>query len=1694
MKKLYIFSLFIISCFAAMAQYENSWINYGQPYWKVKIAQEGIYRIPAIQFLANSIPLNGINPSKIQVFHNGVEQYIYVNDQDGNNLLNGSDYIEFYATKNDGTFDTQMYADSNWQPNPRYSLINDTAVYFLSFINPSNPATGKRLTNETDVNYSGYTAVPYFLKTNYIEEGNSYNYGDNTDNADYTEAEGWVGSPLVTDGSAAYMTTNKVLSTANIYSGGGVPATTVNTAIVGANNNPHHVQIVGSGGINTDETSMVGYEVRRYSYSLPGYSSQNISLVYRVVPQGGIVDHASFVYATVTYPHTLDLEAASSFTMYVKDNGSAAKTYLPLTDFSSAPAVCYDLTNHKRIAVTQSSSNVQVLIPNDGNSNPKQIYLSSEVNNSSNIITKIYPTNYNLSSGFTNFNLLSPQYAVDSAYIIITSSTLKSTVDNYSTDLNQATWGYKQFRNYTTNNRVRVIDVDELYDQFAYGIRHHGLAIKKFAHYILDNWTVAPPQAIFIIGKSIQPDYIRHDPVRWAQCLVASYGYPTSDNLLLTGINGAVWEPAIPVGRLSAQNSGDINLYLDKVKEYEALQNAPPLPWMKEVLHFGGGDNVAQQTTISYYLNDLKRIIEDTSYGGRVTSYFKNSPDPIIINQSDSLMAKINAGVSFMKFFGHASGSSFDISTDEPSNYRNYGKYPIVSASSCFAGNVHDIQKSVGEKFVLQPGKAAIAFLASVGLGYEFYLYRYDTTLYKNIAFKYYGQPFSRIIQQTCKQLQLASSTDIRIKQVNNEMCLQGDPALKLNNWSKPDYVAEESNVSFSPSSITTDLESFNVKFITRNWAKAVPDSFNVVINRTFPDGTDSVYTVRRSRCYYADTLTVTMQTGGVKGAGVNNFKIRVDLDPDSVNELNNIGNNQTTASVFIISNDITPIYPAKFAIHPNSMVTLKASTVNPFRPVRTYRFEIDTAYFNDNLSSHSSLYRSGNVTSAGGVISWSPSNYPLIDSVVYYWRVYDDTTTILKNESSFIYIPQKTGWSQKHFYQFKNDIYQNVQADSATRKFNFGVNLSQLLVKNKGDAAISEYYLNNVLAESGGGCTGFFHPSLASVMVSVIDSLTLLPMNNENKDHGQWNKFYDYPNTLYYTCRNRPENYFIYSLANDAASFSRLFEWIRDSVADGNYVLMYSWTTWSWQTNANTSLDSLMNYLGNTTWPPPDGVPFSYVVKKGRTSVLNTAVYGSSTPDSANLSVLLRSQWYNGHMTSPSIGPAAKWSTLHWATHTIDTISTRDDAFVRIYGLNASTNTWDTLMYNVPQYYTDSSLASINAAQYPYLKLDEFVQDDSLRTPPQTDKWQIYYDEAPECALNPARQYSFYNNPIAEGDTIKMSMAIDNIGNVPMDSLEVSWYLYDRDRVRHNLLTHKMDSLRVGQTLTANIRVDSTFNLHGNNSLWVEANPYTSNHQQEQFHFNNLAEIKFNMTRDAINPILDVAFDGIHILDGDIVSGKPQIIIQLKDENKFLAMTDTGNFRVSIKSPSENTPSRVYFSQLSWSDSLHFKSATLPDNKAQIVYSPMLTEDGVYTLQVEATDASNNLSGKYDYRITFEVINKSTITEVLNYPNPFTTLTHFVFVLTGNEVPDRMRIRIMTVSGKVVREIMKEELGNIHIGRNITEYAWDGRDEYGDRLANGVYLYQVVTDFSSGKDIEHRTSDADKYFKKGWGKMYLMR
>ena len=395
---------------------------------------------------------------------------------------------------------------------------------------------------------------------------------------------------------------------------------------------------------------------------------------------------------------------------------------------------------------------------------------------------------------------------------------------------------------------------------------------------------------------------------------------------------------------------------------------------------------------------------------------------------------------------------------------------------------------------------------------------------------------------------------------------------------------------------------------------------------------------------------------------------------------------------------------------------------------------------------------------------------------------------------------------------------------------------------------------------------------------------------------------------------------------------------------------------------------------------------------------------------------------------------------------------------------------------------------ALASAKEYPFLKLRAHIYDENLSTSGQLERWHVLYNGIPEAALDPHTFFSFLDDTLKEGQDLEISIAIENVSQYGMDTLRVSYWI-DKDGATIPINYPLEDSLGALEFLTDKISYKTLGVKEGINTLWIEVNPEDERWQLEQYHFNNIARKTFYVERDITNPLLDVTFDGIRILDGDVVSPEPNIVIELKDENEYIAINDTSSFDLYITDP-EGVQTLLNFTG---ADPIIFTEATLPDNKAQVEYTPTFKTDGVYVLAVQGKDGSGNNAGDFSYSISFEVVNKSTITEIMNYPNPFSTSTRFVFVLTGSKIPDQFKIQILTVSGKVVREITEDEIGPINIGRNVTEYAWNGTDEFGDPLANGVYLYRVITKIE-GEDIEHRSTEADTFFHKGFGKMYLMR
>lgn len=112
----------------------------------------------------------------------------------------------------------------------------------------------------------------------------------------------------------------------------------------------------------------------------------------------------------------------------------------------------------------------------------------------------------------------------------------------------------------------------------------------------------------------------------------------------------------------------------------------------------------------------------------------------------------------------------------------------------------------------------------------------------------------------------------------------------------------------------------------------------------------------------------------------------------------------------------------------------------------------------------------------------------------------------------------------------------------------------------------------------------------------------------------------------------------------------------------------------------------------------------------------------------------------------------------------------------------------------------------------------------------------------------------------------------------------------------------------------------------------------------------------------------------------------------------------------------------------------------------------------GNHTLSFKVWDVNNNSS---EAEIEFEVQEKENfeLRHVLNYPNPFTTSTSFFFEHNQLCANLEVQVQIFTVSGKLVKTINQLVYNECYRSDGIS---WDGRDDFGDQLAKGVYIYRL--------------------------------
>lgn len=1718
--------------------YNNEWIDYTKTYYKFKIAQTGIYRIN-IATLA-SAGINTIPARQFQLWHQGHEIPLYI-PSDSNTAVNGTSYIEFFGEKNDGIADSDLYRVKDYQLCKYWSLETDSAAYYLTIHPQGGNARVQTVKNETANVATGQSPDAYFMYQDASYPKETLNWGRASTgyggassyiySSAYDLGEGWTSGEIGTNGTGR----NILFNNLKIYTSG--PAAQVRTAVFG---------VSGIGANRTITLSLNGQQLdqRRVDSMRAGTlsgsdinpaaigTSATFNLSGVNVPASTSGDRFVYAYLEFLYPRLFDFtnNNGNAGTQFIFDiQPKATGNYLEIKGFNSGntQAVLYDVNSGERYESSETSGTFRFYL------NPTTIARHLILYSQMAGVVQVLPNTALERKTFVDYRAVN-----QGDYLIITNKILHQNSD-----------AMEQYRAYRSSEagggyNAKVYDIDQLEDQFAFGIKRHPNSIRTFLKYATETFA-SRPKYILLMGRGMT--YNRYyQPSNSASSsdvdqvnLVPTFGYPASDILLASS---DLWPVAsIPIGRVAVLNPQQITDYLNKVKEYEAINSGTTIAdklWMKNTVNIAGGFDEAQSNLFIYYLDQYENYLSKPYYGA-INYDFNKYSSSSTSELTDTRLSRLFAeGIGFINYFGHASATSLDFNLSDPSAYNNQGKYPVFFTSGCDIGDYFDYTRDqkIPEKYVLAPNRGAIAFIAQSYLGLTSFLHNYNVAFFQHLATDGYNQSIaysqiaaaSATIRNNYPYLKDSIATEAEAAQ----NILLGDPAIKVHNFEKPDYAIESSSILVSPNFISVTNASYSVKAYISNLGRAVDDSVTVRVQRISPNGTNEIiYDNRIGPVYSKDSISFDVPIVGSRDKG--QCYLVFTIDPDNkIDEVTKV-NNTYRKSVFIYESGITPVYPYNYSIVKNAQVKLTASTATPIAPEATYIMQMDTTMF-----FNSGLRVTKTVRSVGGVITFDPA-VSFRNNYVYYWRVAVIPGTgqdTVWSSSSFMYLSTATegGYNQSHLYQHLESTFDQMSLDSTSRNWNFTVTKEPLEVIHSifpnNLSAFRVLLNNNEISEYWCGYykivfNVFEYSTLLPYYNSANPTTTPIPNGTDNVFAGSNPTSKDKCIYVFYSGGNVATNFefdagntagrnaalnFMNWIPNKSAVVVRLFydnqqgfsgtgqdpaTWVGDRQANGNN---------------NTLYDGLKNagFSNIDEFTPALQKAFVFVYNKNFVNPLFPPEVKYTTT-SMSMETVLPVQGTEGKITSPRFGPAAKWHTVLW-----DGASTKnangvqepagDQFSVDVLGVDNVGS--ETLLHTMGVNEKSWDASNVSVQNYPYLKLRMHNSDTVNFTPFQMNYWRILYDAVPEGALAANLYYHSSKDTLNRGESYKMGIGFKNIGEVPFKTnIKVKYSIFDKNNIEHIIPVDNLKALAPGEVGNIEVSVPgvqnqsasdaSTLQLGGSNNQYISVNPDYD--QPEQTLINNFMYKELYVIEDANSQNLDVTFDGLHILNNDIISPTPHIVMRFRDESKFLLLKDTGAIVVMLQYP-DGTLKRINYVT---GDSLVFTPAKdSANNTAMTDFNPLFTQDGTYRLLVYGQNPLDPEQKPVLYAVAFQIQTKPMISDVFNYPNPFTTSTAFVFTLTGTHIPQNIRIQIMTITGKIVKEITKDELGTLTLGRNITEYKWDGRDQYGQKLANGVYLYRVLTN-EEGKSLDKyqitdkgKAVDTGKYFKGGYGKMYLMR
>lgn len=1162
-------------------------------------------------------------------------------------------------------------------------------------------------------------------------------------------------------------------------------------------------------------------------------------------------------------------------------------------------------------------------------------------------------------------------------YIIITHSKFKESA-NVLAD-------YRALHN---NFRTAVIDVNEIYDEFNYGVLNEK-SLKEFVTFAVDNWQPPSPKYILFFGDASWDPKLRSAGASKIN-YVPTYGTLVSDNWFVTLDGTDDFLPDLFIGRIPVENQEQAQIAVNKIIEYEQLEYDN---WNKEFLFMNGGSNEFEQNIFQLQANALNLdFLNVDPVRVSATNLNKTTTEPITRLLKKDAQNKIEDGVLWVNFIGHGASRIWDIDIGQPDEWRNEKVLPFITGMSCHSGRfANPILNSLSEEFFLHP-RGVAAYWGSSGFGYINQDYFLLQGLLKAVSLdsvRSLGEATTAAKYYLWEQ----QGDSERNRFVINQYVLIGDPAMHLRLPIKPEFSVKPEDILFDSNLILISDSTTTVRAKIDNFGLVPTDSISIDFKSQNSSGVlSTIKTVKLAKLENSDTTSVSWDIPNVPGE----YKISVNMDPEDKFEEENELNNQASQAVDIFASDLLPIKPTINGVIKINKPKLLVSNSKNNTSNLGYFFELDT-----NVSFSSSNYLgSGQIEEQDLVTFWEPT---ISNPGNYYWRVrtHDGETFGSWSNSTFLFSANtEAGWHQSGSQYSGNNF----------EKTTIGLNGSSLAQNRL-----------TFRAESA----GFFEGSFGLIYVN-------------DQALGQ---------------SRRGHNIVILD------------------PSDGSFIDYYNVDTFG-DVNASDSLAAIINTLENNTFILAaiadegsvqlteiahlaiESIGSQYTRQIGRRD--SWAIIGrkgapiGSVPERLVLAGegpavvvdTLNRHAKTGTMASTEIGPALAWQSANFEF--ISENTTESIAF-DIIARNSSSGRIDTLIRDSRD--TNVSLTDIDAKLYPKIQLQVTLQSEDGLSTPLLKSWSVDYKPPPDLVVG---NESILLNKDTVQTAEQLNLAIDsgNFGLSASDSFTIRISMAEKGQAPQQAQLMRVPGIPVDEFASYET-VLSTENLRGRVTLNIEMDAL--NEIPEINESNNLTSSEFWVVDDTLSPDIRLTFDGREITHDEFVALSPRIMIEINDSGA-VQFTDTS--QVTIFLDNDKIPFGVGSGQAEF-----IPNSNPGDNelKATVLFTPTLT-DGDHVLEIIAKDISDN--SKYISN-NFIVSEDFSLTNVMNYPNPFNRTTEFTYIIT--QPADGVKIKIFTVAGRLIMI-----LDNLPTRVGFNQFLWDGRDRDGDRIANGVYLYKIIARQSS--------------------------